>query len=77
MVRFTIDRFVENYAVCADNNTLETRTLHRSELPKEAMPGDTLFHEDNRWQIDREETAARTERIRVLYESIKKRSTPE
>jgi len=73
MGKFTIDRFVENYVLCLDE-TLQTRSLHRSEIPREAKPGDTLFYQDNRWQIDHEETAARALRIRRRFESIKQRS---
>lgn len=74
MVKFTIDRFYDNSAVCLDEN-METRTLYRSEIPKDAMPGDTLFFEDNRWQIDKEGTAARAKRIGELYDRIKGRAS--
>jgi hypothetical protein len=54
------------------DKTLDTRTLHRSEFPKEAKAGDTLFFQDNRWHIDEAETAARAERIQERFERIKK-----
>jgi hypothetical protein len=73
MVRFTIDRFYENHAICLDEN-MQPRTLYRSELPKEAQPGHTLFFEDNRWQIDHEQTNARAKRIGELYERLKGRT---
>jgi len=65
---------MENYAICLDDATLDPRTLHRSEIPKEAQAGDTLFFEDNRWQIDAVETAARAERIRNMFNHLKNRS---
>jgi hypothetical protein len=71
LVRFTIDRFEENYAVCIVDKTLETQTLHRSEFPKEAKAGDTLYFQDNRWYIDTEETAARAGRIDKMFNNIK------
>jgi hypothetical protein len=73
--RITIDRFEEDYAVCEDALGLTMRTLHRSELPKEAKAGDTLFYMDNQWYIDKEETAARAARIKSMFERIKRRNS--
>ena len=73
VARFTIDRLDANYAVCLDDRTLDPRMLLRAELPREAQTGDTLFFEDNRWQIDREETAARAVRIQEMFDKLKNR----
>jgi len=74
MIKFTIDRFEGNHAVCVDETLMHTRDLHRSELPSGAQIGDTLFYERNRWHIDAEETAARAQRIQDMYDKIKQRS---
>jgi hypothetical protein len=65
---------MEDYAICLDDTNLEPRSLHRSEIPKEAQAGDTLFYQDNRWQIDTQETAARAQRVKDMFEHLKKRS---
>jgi hypothetical protein len=73
LVRVTIDRFEEDYAVCADAR-METRVIPRAELPPEAKAGDTVFFHDGRWDIDKEETAARAERINESFARIKRRA---
>jgi hypothetical protein len=74
LVRVTIDRFEEDYAVCEVGHTLETRTLHRSELPVEAGAGDTLYFQNGCWLIDKEETNARALRIQDRFQRIKRRN---
>jgi len=74
MMKFTIDRFEGNHAVLMDETLMHTRDLHRSELPPRAKIGDTLFHDGNRWHIDAEETAARAQRIQIMYDKLKQRS---
>jgi len=73
-MKYTIDRFEDNQAVCMDETLMETRVLHRSILPRNAQPGDTLYYANNQWQIDQEETAARAARIQSMYNKIKQRS---
>jgi len=74
MIAFTIDRFEGKHAICVDDTLMNTRNIPRTELPKGAKIGDTLFQADNRWHIDYEETAARAARIQTMYAKIKQRS---
>ncbi|MCL2501299.1 MAG: DUF3006 domain-containing protein [Defluviitaleaceae bacterium] len=76
MVRITIDRFEEDYAVCEDERGENQRALHRSELPVQAKPGDTLLFVNDQWCIDTKETDARAERINNLFSKIKRRNNP-
>ncbi|MCL2364619.1 MAG: DUF3006 domain-containing protein [Defluviitaleaceae bacterium] len=74
MTKYVIDRFEGSHAVCMDETLMHTRDVHRSELPRGAKIGDTLFYEENRWHIDAEHTAARAKRIQIMYDKIKQRS---
>jgi len=66
-----IDRFEEKFAVLEDAATLETMSILREELPKEARTGDTLEFIDGVWHLNHRETNMRKQRIDALWAKIK------
>ena len=74
MVRITIDRFEEDYAVCEDEQGLNQRDIPRKELPENAQAGDTLLFINNQWCMDTKETNKRKQRINDMFNRIKRRN---
>jgi len=65
-----LDRFEEGYAVCEDMDTRETLTYPAGALPEDASPGDVLRCDGEAFAIDREETEARRERIKKMFDAL-------
>ena len=45
-MKFIIDRFEENFAVCEDENGI-MKNVERSLLPKDTREGDVIFKDNN------------------------------
>ncbi len=57
-MHYIIDRFEGSLAICeAEDQTMVT--IERSKLPPEALEGDCLRFQDNRYIIDQEMTSMR------------------
>ena len=72
--KWVIDRFEEDFAVL-ENYSLESKSIPRFAMPKMAKPGDVLFFSNGSWHIDKEETAKRREKIKTLFDRIKKKNS--
>ena len=71
-MKWVIDRFEEGWAVLENCETTECEDFPRSEMPKGAKAGSTVYIQDGQWCIDHEDTAARRKRIMEKFNKIKK-----
>jgi hypothetical protein len=69
-LRYVLDRFEGAFAICEDMETRITVPVNKSDLPKEAKPGDVLDKDGDSYTINLEETLTRKERIQKLFESL-------
>lgn len=68
-MKYIIDRFEGDYAVCEDENK-EVVDIERARIPAEAKEGDVLvIHEDDIF-LDTDETSKRKENIQRLMDDI-------
>lgn len=68
-MRYIIDRFEGNYAVCEDENK-NMVNIERNKLPLPAKEGDVLSVEGNDIKIDIQETEARKQKIKKMMDSL-------
>lgn len=68
-MKYTVDRFVENVAVCEDENQ-NFINIPKDRLPLETKEGDCLIEEDGFIKIDETETKNRNERIETKMDSL-------
>lgn len=68
-MKFIIDRFEDNYAVCEKENR-EMINIDVNKLPKLAKEGDVLSIDGDIITIDEDETTARKERIKKLMDDL-------
>ena len=73
-VKWTIDRFEENYAVLENSMTLEMVIIPMSRLPANANPGDILMFKNDTWHFDHAETEVRKAQISELFQRIKQKN---
>lgn len=64
-----IDRFEGGFAVLEDENG-RPRNVPRGLFPSDAREGDAVFLRGGRYEIDRELTTARREKIKKLAEGL-------
>jgi hypothetical protein len=58
-----VDRFEEGLAVCIDTEDDSVSNMSLSELPGNVSEGDVLVYCDGRYDIDKEATNARREKM--------------
>lgn len=68
-MRFVLDRFEGEYAVC-ENNRKEILNINKDKIPAEAKEGDVLKIGSNEITIDREETEKRKREVEKLMEDL-------
>ncbi len=68
-MRYSIDRIVEDIAVCEDENGGRVK-LGTAELPAGAREGDILTEEAGVWKLDHEETDRRRQKMRKKLEGL-------
>ncbi|HHV71224.1 MAG TPA: DUF3006 domain-containing protein [Clostridia bacterium] len=68
-MKYILDRFEGDYAVCEDENG-RTTNLKRNELPSNVQEGDVLIFEDGIFIIDKEETEIRKKEIEKLFNDL-------
>lgn len=68
-MKFIIDRFEENFAVCEDENGI-MKNIERSLLPKDTREGDVIFKDNNIFYIDYEETKKLREEINQMTKNL-------
>jgi len=73
-MKYIIDRFEGDYAVLENPITNEPEDFLKADMPEGAKPGQTVFMQDGKWEIDHEDTAKRHERIKTLFDRIKKKN---
>jgi hypothetical protein len=64
-MRFILDRFEGEYAVC-ENEMKETLNIKKDRIPADAKEGDVLIVRSNEITIDKEETEKRKTEIEKL-----------
>jgi|GEM_PF-47045 len=69
IMRYIIDRFEGNYAVCEDENK-NMVNIERNKLPLPAKEGDVLSVEGNDIKVDYDSTEARKQKIKKMMESL-------
>lgn len=67
---YTVDRFEENLAVLEDSN-MNTITVKRDILPKEAKEGSVLRFENNSYVLDTTRTQERKDSIAAKFNKLK------
>lgn len=68
-MKFIIDRFEDNFAVCEDENG-NMINIDRKKISNKAKECDVIFLKDNKYFIDYEETKKLKEEIKVLTEDL-------
>lgn len=68
-MRYVIDRFEGDYAVCEDENK-EIINIERTKIPSEAKEGDVLVQIENEICLDIDETNRRKENIQRLMDDL-------
>lgn len=68
-MKYIIDRFEENYAVCEDENR-QMINIEREKIPAEAKEGHVLIQKGDEYFIDLEETNRRKEKIQRLMDDL-------
>lgn len=61
---------LENGVARLENSAGKTLTVKAEMLPKEAKAGDCLCKVGSGWAVDKQETAARRERLRALRRGL-------
>lgn len=69
ILKFIIDRFEEEFAVCENEKGIMVN-VSRNKLPKEAKEGDVLIIENENTYIDVEETEELRKEIEELTKDI-------
>ncbi|ASS90575.1 MAG: DUF3006 domain-containing protein [Bacillaceae bacterium] len=68
-MKFIIDRFENDIAVCEDENGKIIEIL-KSQLPKNAETGDVIIQKNNRYYVDKQETSKRRQEIEELMDEL-------
>ncbi|KZN96826.1 DUF3006 domain-containing protein [Aeribacillus pallidus] len=68
-MKFIIDRFENDIAVCEDENGKIIEIL-KSQLPKNAETGDVIIQKNNRYYVDKKETSKRRQEIEELMDEL-------
>lgn len=68
-MKFIIDRFEENFAVCEDENGI-MKNIEKSLLPKDVKEGDVILKDNNIFYIDYEETKKLREEINQMTKNL-------
>lgn len=68
-MKFIIDRFEENFAVCEDENGI-MKNIEKSLLPKDVKEGDVILKDNNIFYIDYEETKKLREEINQITKNL-------
>lgn len=68
-MKFIIDRFEENFAVCEDENGI-MKNIEKSLLPKDVREGDVILKDNNIFYIDYEETKKLREEINQMTKNL-------
>jgi len=68
-MKYIIDRFEGNYAVCEDENR-QMVNIEREKIPAEAREGHVLIQQGDEYFIDLEETNRRKEKIQRLMDDL-------
>ena len=69
-MQWIIDRFEGDFAVCECADRTQMQDIPRHLIPPDAREGTVLTEIDGQYVIDLEATAARTERISHLMDSL-------
>ncbi|MED1440077.1 DUF3006 domain-containing protein [Aeribacillus composti] len=68
-MKFIIDRFENDIAVCENENGKIIEIL-KSQLPKNAETGDVIIQKNNRYYVDKQETSKRRQEIEELMDEL-------
>ncbi|WP_040330920.1 DUF3006 domain-containing protein [Clostridium ihumii] len=68
-MKFIIDRFEENFAVCEDENGI-MKNIEKLLLPKDVKEGDVILKDNNIFYIDYEETKKLREEINQMTKNL-------
>ncbi len=69
MIRYTIDRFEDIYAVCEDENG-DFISILKEQLPDLVKAGDLIIYDNERYIIDSEATKKRREKMIALQNEV-------
>ena len=70
--KYVIDRFEGDYAVLEDPITNEPEDFLKADMPTGARPGQTVVMQNGKWVIDYDDTNKRHDRIKSMFDRIKK-----
>ena len=70
---YSIDRFINNFAVCENKTTGEFINIPKKLIDSSAKAGDIIYRKNNKFIIDKEQTQKEQEEIKSLAKSLFKR----
>lgn len=73
IIRFAIDRFEENFAVCENLETNEIINIEKNLLPANCKKGDIIKFENGIYSIDEITTKIEQKEIKNMVDSLFKR----
>jgi len=73
-MRYVIDRFEEESAICENKETGEMISIPTTKIPKKAKDGDVIVFEDGVYVLDAQQTKVSRGEIQELMDKLKKNS---
>ena len=70
---YSIDRFINNFAICENKTTREFINIPKKLIDSSAKAGDIIYRKNNKFIIDKEQTQKEQEEIKSLAKSLFKR----
>lgn len=72
-MKFAIDRFEENIAICQNLETKEIIEININNLPKNIKDGSIIIFENNEYHLDLTEEELRRQKIREKFNKLRKK----
>ena len=73
MLKYTLNRFEENFAICENRDTKEMIDIPISELPLDIKEGDIFTKIDDKYEIDYELTKTEKQEVKNLMNKLWKK----
>lgn len=68
--QFTLDRFEDSFAVCENRFNKELVNISINQIPENAIEGDVLKFENNKYVVDIDATKAAKDEIKQLMDKL-------
>ena len=74
IIKYSIDRFEENIAVCEELKSGKIININKKDLPNNCKEGDIIIFENGKYWIDEEETKSQKDEISSMLNSLFKKN---